>query len=200
MLRRWYWKVGFVVLAVPLCGATVFLAALADWPPGMAGGIANWGHGLTFGAQTAMLLSPASVLWFFWLCPWLAANDRHATWARHPQQYARGLPAIVWFPVGACWLSATAFAVLNVSDRLTNGQWAWEEDAWWLACSLIAGVLLLPWTWWLSRQVQRRFRATMALRGTCWRCGYDLRGNPAATACPECGEGVLRGADASGDK
>jgi rubrerythrin len=47
--------------------------------------------------------------------------------------------------------------------------------------------VLIPFTWWLSRTIRARFIAIMVHRQTCWRCGYNLQGNPEATNCPECG-------------
>jgi hypothetical protein len=54
--------------------------------------------------------------------------------------------------------------------------------AWWLTCAF-----LLP-PMWITRGWYRRLRRVRRIsRGECGTCGYDLRGNPDAQCCPECG-------------
>jgi hypothetical protein len=52
----------------------------------------------------------------------------------------------------------------------------------------LALVVLLP-VWWaiLVTMIRGLKMRTRRKRGLCERCGYDLRGNPGGTACPECG-------------
>jgi len=52
---------------------------------------------------------------------------------------------------------------------------------------LILGCLL-PFAWWV-RSVMRHQEP-----GHCPACGYDLRGNPDAAVCPECGAALAEGA------
>jgi len=49
-------------------------------------------------------------------------------------------------------------------------------------------IVLLP-VWWaiLVSALRWRKKRIRRKRGLCERCGYDLRGNPGGSACPECG-------------
>ncbi len=75
-------------------------------------------------------------------------------------------PKTKWWPPGA-WRRG------GVEESVSVADWA-----------LIAALLVLP----VVRTVQSR-RRRMA-PGLCPACGYDLRGNPSATSCPECGAAV----------
>jgi hypothetical protein len=44
----------------------------------------------------------------------------------------------------------------------------------------------------LSFSARRRHYDALALQGSCIACQYDLRGNPEAEHCPECGHEVVR--------
>jgi hypothetical protein len=58
---------------------------------------------------------------------------------------------------------------------------AWEVGVPnWLVLML---ALATPLLWWRRRVRANRVRAA----GCCLACGYDLRGGPAGTSCPECG-------------
>ena len=180
MFRHWYLLVGVLLLVVPLLGFVMALMVIyphakvaAPWwlPVSAVGSLACWG---------------AAAPWFFWVCPWLAANDPPATLKRPPKDHAKELETIVQVPVVICLVLAVVHACLNVFDPVTRGRLAWYANPLWISLALL--VPLVPWTWWLSRRVRGRFFTTLARRGICWRCGYDLRGNPDATACPECGE------------
>ena len=174
MMRRWYMIVG-VILLVPamLVPLTVLSVEVIMYARGMIEPRPWWIDAalLDVGIACWAMVVP----WFFWLCPWLAANDPHVTFVRPPREHAKLLQVIVLMPGGLCLLLAVGLA------------W-WDRDPLWMSLALF--MLLVSWTWWLSRRVKRRFRATMAQRLICWQCGYDLRGNPTATACPECGEAI----------
>jgi hypothetical protein len=74
----------------------------------------------------------------------------------------------------------TALAIPNVPyDRFSISQW------------LVVAVSLLPLACLASGAMLRsRKRRSRRRRGLCAACGYDLRGNPSAKACPECGHGL----------
>ncbi len=59
----------------------------------------------------------------------------------------------------------------------------------WLSLSIFAGLVAF-WAWGLRK---RRYPP-----GHCRACDYDLRGNAAAVACPECGGEVVIHADGDG--
>ena len=184
MRRRWYWIVGGVLMVLPMLLLPVVSVGVSQ--PGGAATVMRW---LGPSIHVAVVLLLVGAAWFFWLCPWLEAGNEQALWPRGPEGRHRELKLIPWFPAGACVGLAICFVLANVWDRVTVGRWTWREHLLSPACLAVPLLaLLLPWTWWLSRQVTRRFQATVARRGTCWRCGYDLRGNPDATMCPECGE------------
>ena len=190
MTRRWYWIVGGVLVALPMLVPVIVSLLVIVRPPRTMGAV----HWLGVTVRMALACGAMSFPWLFWLCPWLAGKDPHVLRAGLPKGYDTALRAMVWFPVGICFLIAIGFVFLNVSDRATLGRWTWQEDPFWLGwLSMALLVPLVPWTWWLSRQVQRRFRAMLLTHRTiCRQCGYDLRGNPAATACPECGDAIAR--------
>ena len=55
---------------------------------------------------------------------------------------------------------------------------------------VVAAITAMPpalWFWLVLTRPRRRRR-----RGACARCGYDLRGNPGVSACPECGNLLSR--------
>jgi hypothetical protein len=65
--------------------------------------------------------------------------------------------------------------------------WRWREPMahiWGIGC-LIAGVMLAG-GWWVHRRITDNIFLAARQR-LCENCGYDLRGNRAATTCPECG-------------
>ena len=69
----------------------------------------------------------------------------------------------------------------RITHRLIEGFY---PPYYWVLSSSVtfpisASLIGLAWTYWLGRRARPR-------PGRCI-CGYDLRGNPAATACPECG-------------
>ena len=73
--------------------------------------------------------------------------------------------------------------------------WATNKTPWrWLTLPLV-GLFVAALVWHALRD-QKRFAALVAepaLRGkvaACPRCEYDLRGNPNALSCPECGLSV----------
>ena len=196
MLRRWYWIVGGVLAGLMMLAQVVVVVVVMQTPSMSMQAMERWGAVTRWAAYPFV---PVLIPWTLWLCPWLAANDPHVVWPRHPKVQVKGLQVLVWIPAGCCVFFAGLCMLGNIVDRVPVGRWMWHKDPFG-GLGRLSVVLLVPlvlWSWWLSRQVKRRFRATMASRITCWRCGYDLRGNPAATACPECGEAIVRGAEAA---
>ncbi|MFW6058731.1 MAG: hypothetical protein ACODAQ_01030 [Phycisphaeraceae bacterium] len=55
---------------------------------------------------------------------------------------------------------------------------------------LLSGVLMatVPISAAVGRRFTERYLAFVAQAGHCFDCGYNLRGNPEATSCPECGK------------
>src|SRR5204863_6586462 len=50
-----------------------------------------------------------------------------------------------------------------------------------------AATLVLP-VFWIGRRMRSSFRRRrLERKGLCINCGYDLRGTPRGSACPECG-------------
>jgi hypothetical protein len=56
------------------------------------------------------------------------------------------------------------------------------------AISVPAYALAIPLSLWPLWTLYRRIRTRRHLPGHCPACGYNLSGNPSATACPECGK------------
>ena len=199
MTRRWYWIAGGMLVATPFLFGGVLFALALMWPwPQVERVIDDYGVGLALVLTWSPLV--ASVPWVCWLCPWLASRDKATKPPEHPMAYGRSLQLFVWVPIGGLVVSIGLLSaiglVLRARDRATADLAAANHILWTAGLAALLFVLLLPWTWWLSRRVKWRFRATLAARAVCRRCGYDLRGNPAATGCPECGEGIT---DRTGD-
>jgi hypothetical protein len=73
----------------------------------------------------------------------------------------------------------------------TSSYWAppiYRYERYAVRAWIVILLVLLPLWWSLLRAiVRRRQRRIRKRRGLCEQCGYDLRGSPAANACPECG-------------
>ena len=186
MMRRWYWTVGWrslLVLCAVLATITSMMALAPAW-------VIDRIHWLVVGLHVVPALVGVTAVWLCWVCPWLEAGDWRAAWPLGRRRHERILRACVWAPVGVLFVCGSLVVLVPLADLGSRGVWVWDRDSWfWILLACIA-VLLTPWAWWLNRQVKRRCDATLALRTTCWRCGYDLRGNPDAGACPECGQAI----------
>ena len=181
MTRRWYWIAGCILMAAPFPTAGVLAVLQAIWPQVVTMSEDRW---LNWFILLVTLPPAAGVAWTCWLCPWLASGDTAMKPPEHPMAYSRSLRGFLWLPAGFCLMSAAVFVFIRVTDQAPLPPKAFLM----LGLSVLSFILLLPWTLWLSRGVKRRLRVTLTARAICWRCGYDLRGNPDATACPECGE------------
>lgn len=175
---RWYWAVSLLTLVVSFVVPFVMFY-FADYR------LSEW-------QRNGMLtLYVAMIPWSFWVCPWFEAGYQNATFRTQPADRLRQLKLWVFAPALFATLGAAASALVWL---LRSPEQSPEVPHATGICVVAGGVLWLigrP----VSRWVDRRFRETMAGRGQCARCGYDLRGNPDAP-CPECGEPTLRVRDA----
>ena len=71
-------------------------------------------------------------------------------------------------------------------NRFLGGYRLYESIGLTLACFWIVG------GWALWRLGKRCIRVRRARDGLCEQCAYDLRGNPDAASCPECGHPVAQ--------
>lgn len=189
---RWYWGVG-AVLAMTL----VLINYLTTTP------VLRWNDTV---ANVWLLLLGVTVTWFCWVCPCLMAGDPHAKWNPDPKkQYislrtTTHIPALILSIFCGLALLSVGSRIWTASRQLTD---IWHELAYntilqsnirsdlsdsavvfiLTVISILAAVIV-------QRIVHRNCRRNAAIRKLCFDCGYDLRGNPDATTCPECGTGV----------
>ncbi|MCG8511969.1 MAG: hypothetical protein MI741_22355, partial [Rhodospirillales bacterium] len=89
---------------------------------------------------------------------------------------------------------ALGLMVLGVGVALALDHWIFEEisvithD---MHQAAAGALIMLPAACfgcvWAIRLTHKRFERTIRRMMVCYRCGYDLRGNPTAVMCPECG-------------
>ncbi|MEM6749639.1 MAG: hypothetical protein AAGA57_02775 [Planctomycetota bacterium] len=126
-----------------------------------------------------------------------------------------GVPLLVVTGLIATFEAAMAVTVMTVPDRRKRPWtprdrarvrliWSTAWGLWPLGLSLYAAARWTdpPWTWaaqaalvaaavWAWLRVRRGYRrAAWHESGCCPNCGYDLRGNPDADHCAECGQPI----------
>jgi len=105
----------------------------------------------------------------------------------------------LWFLVNGM-ASTWFFGALIVSEFLRRvlllGRFAWSELT--FNSPEVIAILIYTALWgWVVWLQTRRFPLLIEhFNGECSHCGYDLRGNPKAMTCPECGEPVSSTASA----
>ena len=110
----------------------------------------------------------AGILHAAWVCTYLATNDDNHVFAYPPNATLRRFLFGVWLT--PLLLIAGGFAVVG---------WA----------TVFAFVALIP-SAFISIKLKPRMIRLAHRRKLCFDCGYDLRGNPDTSTCPECGAEV----------
>lgn len=86
----------------------------------------------------------------------------------------------VWRP-GVWFYAVGAIVVLNVVYCAVMGVVHGSWQTMWMSLAMVVPVMLVAMLFDWARHGPRH------VEGTCRVCGYDLKGLPAGSACPECG-------------
>lgn len=178
---RWYAQVPILGLT-----ATVVLVAavgiLTQTWSATASPITPWLDGL-FGASIL-----ATMLWWQFAVPLLASGDPQVRWPHPPQKMLRNTLWGIWGLVAMWGYVATIPLVSAGFTFFLTGTFNVDRKAWPIMAIGIALVAAtIPAACITTRAVRRRMHRNARSRQVCFACGYDLRANAAATACPECG-------------
>lgn len=124
-----------------------------------------------------------------WICPFFLAADANLVFNESPKFTLGELRSHVWMPcfVGIPLGTMIAIGLTHLIGIHTTSHLALSNEQ-------ITGIILiflilttvLP-SAWVHRQLTLRMRKLAQRKQTCFECGYDLKGNPNATKCPECG-------------
>ena len=126
----------------------------------------------------------AGYLWLWWLCPYLEAGD--PVLVRRVPLHKR--LRVLRVELAAPALTFTLAGCLIGSRTFWADRTAWSGGLVLLISGAVSTVLGLILYWPVSARLKR----TLAAGPCCPQCGYDLRGNPQAETCPECGQKVER--------
>ena len=127
-------------------------------------------------------------IWTAWGVPWIDAGNDRLRFKRSPREYWHGQRFQIWAPCALLTIVGVTFATQSpVSDWLQRGWWTWETRETWGAVIAAIALVVGIGTYWFQKCVKRRLIRMLRRRQLCFDCGYDLRGNPAAESCPECG-------------
>jgi hypothetical protein len=84
-------------------------------------------------------------------------------------------------------LSTIAVPLVGMLMLEVGGVWGRESDLTVLIWSTIAGSIGLALGFREARRIYPQIAKPRFPEGCCHACGYDLRGNPTGSRCPECG-------------
>ncbi|WP_145077697.1 hypothetical protein [Poriferisphaera corsica] len=143
-----------------------------------------------------MLSYSGGVIFFMFVAPVFASRDMFLAYPRTPKSIARS------YSLAPCYLGYVScfaggfivifFILLLFYDAVYDGDWKIITVGFGL---ILCGLIYIAITTPIRRWLIKRFKRTIADRQLCFECGYDLRGNESALACPECGEKVLKADD-----
>ncbi len=107
-----------------------------------------------------------------------------------PKARYRVLVVQQWTPftLGLLWF------ILSTYERVQAGPYNHSHQSFFDITYLVMAVallLLLPLSYFSTKLLGRKIRRAYTAMKKCYQCGYDLRGNPDTSTCPECGAEVL---------
>jgi hypothetical protein len=129
----------------------------------------------------------AWTFWNAWAIPWFESNDSRTTRNTNPSQWLRIARLGVWMPAVLVFAGAGGYATYAVVVVLRTSQPLHATAAAWIVGLGLLGVALLIGARELEKRVKARFNTRLTTSQLCPGCSYDLRGNPNASRCPECG-------------
>ncbi len=179
--KRWYNRV-FVVIA----GATL-ISHITTFVL-MKVSLDLWKRWVWLTGTSTAVFGCAMCVWILWLSPLIESRDRRVRWDATPRKMLGAWRSMVWLPA----LGTLGFATLGplIGWGLAMLERQPIDD--YISLQLIAVTLAVaaPCTviaLVLDRCIGQQLNDNVSCRKVCFDCGYDLRGNPDATACPECG-------------
>jgi hypothetical protein len=178
----WWWKItsigvlSYVAAVVVLAWVDLTAAATFKWSNQWLAWITR--PGVIIGAP-----------WLCWLCTYYEAGNPFVRPKLKPATCAIWLRRIVWAPpvllLFLCLADAAVIVlwVTRVNIPVGPATIIIRIGAYVLATGLAVGV-----SWKLWPVVLKRYQRSILRMSMCFRCGYDLRGNPSAEICSECGQ------------
>ncbi len=175
---RWYWALGALL---------AFLLVLINYLTRTTA--LRWTEAVT-DVWFAMLA--VTVTWFFWICPCLMACDPHAKWKSEPAKQYASLRTTTHVPAIILSIFSGLSLIIVICDIRAGGEFftnIWNGLSYY---ALLYGLTTISALAALATQrtIRRGCYQGASIRKICFECGYDLRGNPDAAACPECGAAV----------
>ena len=132
----------------------------------------------------------AGLIWFSWIQPYRTWT--HPVWhyIKDAEKAYRKHRLDIWIPVLLSIALSFCGLLLVIEEWFATGQFQFDDMAMQVTYGLLAITvpIAIP-CYWISRYVDKCFRELMSAPH-CIACGYNLKGNPDAQACPECGAEV----------
>ncbi|WP_432797076.1 hypothetical protein [Poriferisphaera sp. WC338] len=122
------------------------------------------------------------------LTPYFASTDDSLIVKGTPRKFTKNHIRVTQY-IGITSISISVIIFLSAYFQRKNHA-SWRDINPMIYAAVI--FLIVGFIWIIAcipcrRFLEKRFRQTFAKRRLCFDCGYDLRGNPHATTCPECG-------------
>ncbi len=177
--QRWY--AALLLLFVAFAIVFELVSIVVDWWQGYANDLTR---SMT---HVGDALGIVALLWMSYVVPALIAADVSVKLRPTPRQWLIAMRYLTWSIPALLLLYAVGYAFicallcwrhpsLSVNAACLPSQW-----------NVVAVTISGPASLVMNHVLTRRFMASLPKRCICFDCGYDLRGNPDATACPECG-------------
>jgi hypothetical protein len=132
------------------------------------------------------------MIWFSWVSPYRTWSDPRWFYIADAEMLYKKHRRDIWLPVYLSLALAFCALILVIEDWWVTGQVSLDDLAMRITIYLllITGPISIP-CFCVARHVDTQFRCVIA-SPHCIACGYDLRGNPDAATCSECGAEVLQ--------
>ncbi len=179
-------KRGFLISAV-----AVFLLT------GVVGTLAAWKHNSEFLSHASGAAEYFAIIVLILSCYLFPVFESYRSDGSNlrdltPKGRLRILILVVWLPTLSI-LGYLAFSlVIDLANIVALGSSHFLHISKRDASFLIVAVILAGPSAFFASKVRRGVQVSTAMMRICFVCGYDLHGNPGATACPECGATLLQ--------
>ncbi len=127
------------------------------------------------------------------LCPYYASGDKSLNFKYTPRRTIRELNLTNWtMPIASIGIGVLLVLAPLLDEVFIKTGWIGNTEQQVGFGCLIAGVVTIPPSFWVSKKLRPRMIEMTRRRLICFECGYDLRNIEHATTCPECGDAVPR--------